>query len=251
MIFSVYILFQVIGLLKVKSFVCSYAESLESMTNKERRENVAIQNLTETEWKKVEEICEVLESPFILTKQLQTSTYTLSDFYGAWLRMEIAVRKHISNRTPSDEVDSLDLAEKLLESLEFYRGQLLANPMLLAAVYLDPRFTKFVKVPAKTLAIAKLVNVWEQINDKESNVEYGDDDAELERYLAEGTIETSSGNENIHDLLVNFTKLPAEKPTYSNTGKTTRTRCLSYINYHKLFIALHRHKHRLNDQIQL
>lgn len=129
--------------------------------------------------------------------------------------MEIAVRKCMAKYAETcDEETPLNLGEKMLAAIDSFRGQLLANPMLLAAVYLDPRFTKYLKVPNKTLAISKLVKVWNHINESgdSNNIRVEDEDDDLEAYLSEGMIETRISNSDIYNLLEHFSKLPPEKP---------------------------------------
>lgn len=50
-------------------------------------------NLTASEWELVDEIVEVFSQPFAVMKQMQSKHFTLSDFYGAWLRIEMWLEK--------------------------------------------------------------------------------------------------------------------------------------------------------------
>lgn len=132
---------------------------------------------------------------------------TLSDFYGYWLRMEIAIRKCLDTALPDDDKIAFDLPQKMLDNLKNYRGKLLNNPILLAAVFLDPRFSGYLKVPYKPLAIAKLVSIWQHFRARGNSGSVERDD-ELELFLAEDGIGTNeSGGSNIHDLLEQFTQL--------------------------------------------
>lgn len=160
---------------------------------------------------------------------LQTKDFTLSDFYAEWLLMKSAVRK----RANSSSVEINNLASQLLFSLIKYSGQLLANPLLAAAVYLDPRFTRTMEKTPRKLAITKLLKLWDRLNrqkqtDAQSPVadQNGNEISrldELEELLAEAEVserdpieapQTSivSDNEKMHAILEKFSDLPREKP---------------------------------------
>lgn len=122
------------------------------------------------------------------------------------------------------------MAENLSSSLVSYRGQLLINPMMVSAVFLDPRFTRTMKLCAKTLAISKLTKVWIQYQNSSATSEQNvtenilnkkvDELDELlaaqERELSNGleTIELQSETEEqkIHRLLQKFANSRRENP---------------------------------------
>lgn len=179
---------------------------------KEKRNWIVIDNLTANEWKVIEKITELFDSAYILTKQLQKTTCTLSDFYGSWLRMEIAVRKCLNiNDQHINDGTLFDLPQKMIEAMDHYRDRLMNNPMLLAAVFLDPRFSSNLKVPFKTLAIAKLVKIYGDVRQRK-NVIAGvhEEEDDLDCYLAGIDNNDFIDSRKIHDLLEQFNQQPRE-----------------------------------------
>lgn len=203
-------------LLKLKCFIHEYVDKQTHLAKNERKGWIYIVNLTENEWKALEKIVEVFDSAYLLTKQLQKTACTLSDFYGSWLRMEMAVRKCLNSAANDEDEDDeilLDLPQRMLEAMDRYRDRLLNNPMLLAAVFLDPRFSSYLKVPYKTLAVAKLVKLYEEIRKRKLDTAGAQDEDDLECYLAEigGNYEGFTDGPKLHDLLEQFTQQPPEK----------------------------------------
>lgn len=194
------------------------------MDKKEQKNWIKITNLSEEEWQIIANVVEVFDSAYILTKQLQRTKCTLSDFYGLWLRMEMAVKKCL---TESVDIEMFDLPQTMLDSMDHYRGRLMNNPMLLAAVFLDPRFCSFLKSPLKTLAIAKLLKLNDEIRKRKTN-ESGIEDDDLDCYLA-SEIENNnlSDRDKLHSLLEQFSQQPPEKTKinvlqYWNENKTSK-----------------------------
>lgn len=98
------------------------------------------------------------------------------------------------------------------------------NPMLLAAVFLDPRFCSFLKSPHKTLAIAKLLKLNDEIQKRKIN-ESGIEDDELDCYLASEIDHNNlSEREKLQSLLEQFSQQSAEK---------TKINVLQYWNENK------------------
>lgn len=210
-------------LLKCKEFVIGYIQSKEKPS--------IVYNLTEAEWSVVKDIVATLEIPFRATKMLQTSNFTLSDFYAEWLLMKSAVRK----RANTSSIEINNLARQLLFSLIKYSAQLLANPMLAAAVFMDPRFTRTMEKTPRKLAITKLLKIWDRLNrQKQTDIqlpaaENRDEISrldELEELLAEAEvserdpidaspISIESDNEKMLNILEKFSDLPREKPNTS------------------------------------
>lgn len=138
--------------MRLKNFIDEY----------EKRQNASVNttNLNESEWEMLRKIADVLRIAFDMTKYLQRNNITLSDVYGEWLMLQYAVTKKNSSETSSH---GIDLAKNLKDSLVFYQGRLFANPMMVAAIFLDPRFKGTMKLSAKNLAISKLTKIWMQL----------------------------------------------------------------------------------------
>lgn len=214
------------GLLKCKGFV---HELIESGTSPR-----TMDNLSDGEWTIVEKLVSVMKVPYIATKMLQTTNFTISDFHGEWriLKCEVKAEAGCSN-------EQNDYAKQLLLSIDKYSGQLLSNPMYVAAVFLDPRFTKTLNLNQRTLAISKLMKIHQRVKEGENtsrtdpcaNKESNRLDL-LEALIAEECDDVVSQTELsereiIHRLLVDFAELPREKVTvnvleYWNRNRETK-----------------------------
>lgn len=104
--------------------------------------------LTIDEWLEVERLVGVLKPFNKYTQKLQAVNCTLSDFFGFW----IAIRRHM-------EKNDHPLKLTILTEMQARESQLLDNPILLAAIYLDPRFQCFLCSGKKEIASALLRNV--------------------------------------------------------------------------------------------
>lgn len=84
-------------------------------------------------WTDFTEILAVLHIPYEATNAIQKSSYTLSDFFVCWLRIEHKLKKLLENAVKTD------LAEKLTDRLAERKKDLFQHPAMMAAIYLDPR----------------------------------------------------------------------------------------------------------------
>lgn len=110
--------------------------------------------LTDIEWTQVVEILADLQSSYAIMKTMQSKSFTLSDLYGAWLEIEMYLKRRITvtNR-------STDFANQLLSSMDKYKAQLILNPMMICAIYMDPRFACTLSQDNKLLARSKLIEL--------------------------------------------------------------------------------------------
>ncbi|XP_065313003.1 uncharacterized protein LOC135923302 isoform X2 [Gordionus sp. m RMFG-2023] len=99
--------------------------------------------LTE-DWKEIITIVEILKPLKIATKQFQSEQLTLTDFYAAWLRCCIELEKNPNH-----------FAQLLYSCLKNREERFIKNEILLAAIYLGPRY--------KICAKKHLVNLWRRI----------------------------------------------------------------------------------------
>lgn len=79
---------------------------------------------------------------------LQSDDCTLSDFFGYWMRIRMKIEK-------SDHI----LKTNILSEMDRRERALTSSPTILGAVYLDPRYQRFLKRDQKETAIAFLVGV--------------------------------------------------------------------------------------------
>lgn len=84
----------------------------------------------------VKEIVRTLAIAYNATIELQRRDLSLSDAYGSWLKMEL----HLKNKQKRTSKTSLE--SKLLAALEQRKKhhKIFENPLMKAALYLDPRF---------------------------------------------------------------------------------------------------------------
>lgn len=108
------------------------------------------------------EILHTLRVPYEVTIATQNASFTLSDFYGCWLKIERQLKKMV------DDPNSLsEFAQTLAEKIANRKATLLNNQAMICAVYLDPRF-KF-KLTANEIEIARttLENLFERVKNSE------------------------------------------------------------------------------------
>lgn len=142
--------------------------------------------LTPEEWDLVLQTVDILRPFNNYSKRLQSTTTTLSDFYGYWMLMKIKVSKAVD-----------PLSCNILAEMNHYHDMLMENPVILASLYLDPRYQRGLK-EKKSLAIDFLVDLYvrqkrvEQISDAAPTITdvveaQGDDESnsfeELDDYL--------------------------------------------------------------------
>lgn len=101
--------------------------------------------LTDGEWLAIAEIVRVLRIFAEKTKVLQTQQMCLSDFYGHWLTMRIALRKFPT-----------EFGRSLLKHMMERESALLDNAIMAANVYLDPRFKKVLSEQRRECAVSFL-----------------------------------------------------------------------------------------------
>lgn len=146
--------------------------------------------LTEYEWIVLAEICEIMQPAYEIMKKMQTTAYSLSDFYGAWLLIKIS---SIQYQKKPNRVTNL--AEELERQMTTIEPKLFLNPLLLCAIFLDPRYGKKLNTTQQLVARNTLVDVQNFIkrldkqlieniaNNNLSESRYCDLEAALNEYL--------------------------------------------------------------------
>lgn len=87
------------------------------------------------EWSTIEKIDSILSIPSEVTVAVESPNLTMSDLFGALLRMELKLEK-----LKQSQNQQTDLAEILFEKFNTRRLKLIETPAMKCAVYLDPRF---------------------------------------------------------------------------------------------------------------
>lgn len=108
-------------------------------------------------WVKIQEIEQLLKLFYEITVKLQKVNYTLSDFYGDWLLLELQLKKR------SEQPCLVNLCEKLLQSLENRKEDLIMNKAMLCAIFLDPRFRANLTNAQVANVKLSLINMWDDI----------------------------------------------------------------------------------------
>lgn len=115
---------------------------------------------TDHEWKVIEDVVQIMTPSYLKMKFMQSEAFGLSDFYGAWLFIKCSFHgfeNRVGNVT--------DLEKNMMLKMKSYESELLLNPLLLSAVYLDPRFGLTLKGEEKIVARSKLAEVFKRLND--------------------------------------------------------------------------------------
>lgn len=118
--------------------------------------------LSGDEWNDIEQLIDSLRPFFVSTKKLQSEECTLSDFYGFWVSIQFQLKR--SNNA---------FADLLLQEMTKYFPTLLENPIVLAAVYLDPRYQMSLNPDNKKLAIAFLGGLYKRLSDLKEKSDHG------------------------------------------------------------------------------
>lgn len=111
-------------------------------------------------WNVVIELVKVLKSAYLATVSLQNPTFTLTDFFGCVKVLEIKLKQHITK--PNRKTN---LAACLTSTIKIRMEKLLQTPMMVCAMYLDPRYNCELKDDPNKIITAKLtlLNLWERL----------------------------------------------------------------------------------------
>lgn len=105
--------------------------------------------LCDAEWESVHELVTIL-SPFNkCSKRLQSVELSLSDFFGIWTSLRIKLAKR------SDEFSGI-----VIDQMNKYHTVLMDNPLIVASIYLDPRYQRSLTADKKDLARKVLVDLY-------------------------------------------------------------------------------------------
>lgn len=117
--------------------------------------------LLQKKWPILEEMKKVLHVPFLTTKVLQRNDFTLSDLFGCIQIIELKLNEFIHNST----VKHTKLPEKLKACLLQRKSKLLDNPLMMCALFLDPRHKRTIDNESEKLMFVKITleNIWQRI----------------------------------------------------------------------------------------
>lgn len=109
----------------------------------------------------LEEMEKVLHIPYLTTILLQKTDFTLSDFYGCFQIIEFKLKQMIE----SPQRKKTNLAQRLSECMNRRKAKLLDTPLMLSAVFLDPRYKCTIESDCEKIQLAKLTieHIWNRL----------------------------------------------------------------------------------------
>lgn len=164
------------------------------------------------EYESIQEIENVLRYPSIATREIEKATLTLSDLYGEIQKVLFRLEQFMKKTIPKT-----NLAAALLESIHERKKKLLNNPLMIAAVFLDPRYS-FDLTPAETqiatYSLEKWHKTWKETVARSVSVQNTDDDSfELHLKAKKRCLSTShSEYTNSNSLLAEIDKYQKNMP---------------------------------------
>jgi len=110
------------------------------------------------DWQQDETISKALLPAKVCSKKLQTEQLTMTDFYGAWISCKIQTNA-LNSYFANELVQLMTNREKII----------LNNKVLLAAIFLDPRYNITLSREQSATAIRHLTNIWICLKQMELN----------------------------------------------------------------------------------
>lgn len=112
-------------------------------------------------WSHLKEIVYVLRILYETTIAFQKQKLTLSDVYGRWITTQLHLKKCSERKSYKT-----GFAQCLYDALERRKETIFDNPLMYAAIFLDPRFnTEIIKHELKfERSKATLMKIWRRIN---------------------------------------------------------------------------------------
>lgn len=146
-----------------------FLNEIQQQTTKEVFKKIECNLLSTEEWIEVEKLTAILKPFDKYTKLLQKKACCLSEFYGYWLSMQIAMKRF------GDD----DLANFVLEEMKVRENQLFENPVMTSCIYLDPRYQRTLNEQQKKLAVYFLAELNKKIDAIEASNERNTDTDEV------------------------------------------------------------------------
>lgn len=158
--------------------------------------------LNNQEWESVQNIITILQPFKKYSKKVQSDEATLTDFFGYWTVLRIKLSK---------APDTDNLSSCLLQRMNQYHATLMENPLIIAAMYLNPSHQRGL-VDKKNMAIDFLCSLHKKILEVEST---GSDQTG-----AISAIETSTHDNSSFDELEEYLEACASISTINNFPRT-------------------------------
>lgn len=184
-----FLIFQLEGFVKLKPVIIELATNREFGHKFETDEDM---------WEKINEILVVLKPVYIATKDMQKVGYGLADFCISWLR----INKNLER--VNAEGSLLDLATKLTEALAARKAEVFDTPLMLAAIYLDPRIKHQLSATQKECATLCLKTILGRLQIKPNETANDLQDNTLDELNAEFAMQLETDEEPVEDLIVSL-----------------------------------------------
>lgn len=103
----------------------------------------------------------VLHVPYLTTVVLQKNDFTLSDFFGCLQIIDIKLKQIIE----SPQRKATQLAQKLQQCINSRKPKLLDTPLMMCALFLDPRYKCAIDSDYEKIQLAKMTleHLWERL----------------------------------------------------------------------------------------
>lgn len=112
--------------------------------------NTKMFKLLKNKWVCLEEVVHVLRIVYNATLAFQNDKLTLSDVYGRWTTTQLHLNQCIQKKPYKT-----GLAKHLHNALEERKDAIYSNPLMFAAIFLDPRFQREITCDESKMEIAK------------------------------------------------------------------------------------------------
>lgn len=157
-------------------------------------------------WENLEEVVAVLKPAYNVTIDMQRIGYSLSDFYISWIRITKNLLRIQANGT------EFDLAAKLKQKMEHRSSSLFRSPLMLCAIYLDPRIMFKLTDTQKATAALDLLDIYKRLAKHHMNEEKNVNDTldEIQEEYHEQNI--GSRQDDPNKLLQEMSVYELEKP---------------------------------------
>lgn len=132
-----------------------------------QNKNDKMSELVLKKWGEIKEMVTILQIPYKATIAMQKKDLTLSDAWGIWLKTIMHLESPAINK-----LNKTNFSNCLLNALNVRKKTIFNNPVMLGAIYLDPRFQIQIIKDENLVkqAIDTLANVYHRIHSVRSSV---------------------------------------------------------------------------------
>lgn len=165
-----------------------FLDSIKEYLTNEQFNKIRGSLLTREDWLEVEILINILKPFNKYSKKMQAKSCCLSDFFGYWLSVQLAMEK----------LGNDELALLILDEMKNRKQSLFENPVMVSAIYMDPRYQRILDDNQKQLAVYFLSQLYIKIKQIEANEQ--NLDANNTDIAVENQINNSNSSETSVDL---------------------------------------------------